>query len=93
MADTSIKPPEEVVMRKHLQEDMYELLQGLHPRESQVLVLRYGFCDGQCKSLEEIARTFKCTKEWIRKIEKSALTKLRKEEYHLKLSRYLNLQF
>lgn len=92
-ADPSIKPPEEVVMRKHLQKDIYELLQGLHPRERQVLVLRYGFWDGQCKSLEEIARIFKCTKEWIRKVEKSALTKLRKEEVHRKLSQYLSLQF
>ncbi|KAF9613921.1 hypothetical protein IFM89_013168 [Coptis chinensis] len=90
--DTSIKSPEEVVMRQHMQKDLYELLQWLHPRESQVLVLRFGLWDGQCKSLQEIAKIFKCTKEWIRKIEKSALTKLRKEEVQRNLNQYINLQ-
>ncbi|KAL5728940.1 hypothetical protein ACHQM5_001961 [Ranunculus cassubicifolius] len=91
--DKSIKTPEEIVTREHLQKDIYKLLQGLHPRESQVIFLRYGFWDGQCKSLGEIAGIFKCTKEWIRKVEKSALNKLRKEEAEQRnLSQYLNLQ-
>ncbi|PIA64551.1 hypothetical protein AQUCO_00100199v1 [Aquilegia coerulea] len=90
--DTSIETPEEFILRQRMKKDLYELLQGLHSRESQVLVLRYGLWDGQCRSLQEIANIFKCTKEWIRKIEQSALTKLRDEDVNKGLSQYLNLQ-
>ncbi|XP_043707437.1 RNA polymerase sigma factor sigC [Telopea speciosissima] len=90
-SDTSVKTPGEILMRQHMRQDIHELLQGLHPREKQVLMLRYGFWDGQCKSLEEIGRVFHVTKEWIRKIEKTALTKLRKEEVLNNLSQYLDL--
>ncbi|KAK9102255.1 hypothetical protein Sjap_019509 [Stephania japonica] len=87
--DTSIKTPEEVVMRQHMQQSIFELLQGLNPRERQVLILRYGLWDGHCKSLAEIGRIFKCSKEWIRNIEKSALTKVRTKDIKRSLSHYL----
>ncbi|KAF8407125.1 hypothetical protein HHK36_006250 [Tetracentron sinense] len=89
-SDPSIKTPEEYVMRQNMEKDIFELLQGLHPRERQVLVLRYGLRDGQCKSLEEIGKLFRVSKEWIRRIEKAALTKVRKEEVHKNLSQYLD---
>ncbi|XP_010244378.1 PREDICTED: RNA polymerase sigma factor sigC [Nelumbo nucifera] len=91
MPDTSIKTPEDIVMRQHMRKDIHKLLQGLHPRERKVLVLRYGLCDGRCRSLEEIGRLFNVTKEWIRKIEKAAMTKVRTEEVQRNLSEYLHL--
>ncbi|KAK9149405.1 hypothetical protein Scep_008162 [Stephania cephalantha] len=87
--DASIKTPEEVVMRQHMEQGIFELLQGLNPRERQVLILRHGLWDGHCKSLAEIGRIFRCTKEWIRKIEKSALTKVRTKDMKRSLSHYL----
>lgn len=91
MPDTSIESPEEVVMHQHMRKDIYKLLKGLDLREKQVLLLRYGLGDHRCKSLEEIGRLFHVSKEWIRKIEKAALTKLRDEETRTKLSHYLKL--
>ncbi|XP_062101354.1 RNA polymerase sigma factor sigC [Humulus lupulus] len=91
MADMSITTPEETVMRQHMRKDIHNLLAGLDSRERQVLILRYGFNNYQPKSLEEIGKLFRVSKEWIRKIEKKALTKLRNEEINRDLSHYLNL--
>lgn len=88
--DTSLKSPEETVMRQHMKKDIRDLLKGLNLRERQVLVLRYGLNNYDPKSLEEIGRLFHVSKEWIRKIEKKALMKLRVEESHKYLSHYLN---
>ncbi|KAA8525195.1 hypothetical protein F0562_006941 [Nyssa sinensis] len=89
--DTSIKSPEESVMRQHMVRDIHNLLKGLDTRERQVLVLRFGLGDHQRKSLEEIGRLFCVSKEWIRKIERTALTKLRDEKTCRNLSHYLYL--
>ncbi|KAI3944557.1 hypothetical protein MKW92_034956 [Papaver armeniacum] len=89
--DRSVETPDEVVMKQHMQKDVYKLLEDLDQREKQVLILRQGLWDGQCKSLEEIGKLFNVTKEWIRKIEKSAYSKVRKEENLSNLSHYLDL--
>ncbi|GMN40034.1 hypothetical protein TIFTF001_009264 [Ficus carica] len=91
MADMSIKTPEESVMRQHMEKDIHNLLASLDSRERQVLVLRYGLINCQPKSLGEIGKLFKVSKEWIRKIEKKAFTKLRDEKTNTDLSHYLNL--
>lgn len=87
--DISIESPEESVLRQHMKNDIHDLLEGLHSREKQVLALRYGLNYCNPKSLEEIGRLFHVSKEWIRKIEKKALTKLREEETNKNLSHYL----
>ncbi|KAK3009000.1 hypothetical protein RJ639_013592 [Escallonia herrerae] len=87
--DTSIKSPEEAILRHHMMKDIYDLLKGLDPRERQVLILRFGLEDHQRKSLEEIGRLFGVSKEWIRKIERTALRKLRDEETLQNLNPYL----
>ncbi|KAK4412570.1 RNA polymerase sigma factor sigC [Sesamum alatum] len=56
--DTSILSPEETVIRQHMINDVHRLLNGLEPREKQVLILRFGLGNCQCKSLEEIGRLF-----------------------------------
>ncbi|KAM1013293.1 hypothetical protein EV1_042891 [Malus domestica] len=89
-ADKSIKSPEETVTRQHMKKDIHDLLKCLNSKERQVLVLRYGLNNYDPKSLEEIGKLFDVSKEWIRKIEKKALTKLRDDETHRSLSHYLN---
>ncbi|KAI9191193.1 hypothetical protein LWI28_004922 [Acer negundo] len=89
MPDMSIKNPEEIVTRQHMKKDLRKLLKSLDTRERQVLVLRYGLKDHRPKSLEEIGRLFRVSKEWIRKIEKKAMTKLRDIETCRSLSHYL----
>ncbi|KAH6783596.1 RNApolymerase sigma-subunit C [Perilla frutescens var. hirtella] len=90
--DTSTRAPEEAVLRQHMIKDIYTLLHGLEPRERQVIILRFGLGNHQCKSLEEIGRHFCVSKEWIRKIERTALTKLRNEESLRILSHYVYMQ-
>ncbi|KAJ6823028.1 RNA polymerase sigma factor sigC isoform X1 [Iris pallida] len=88
--DTSVEAPEEIITRHHMREDVMEVLEGLHPRERQVLALRYGLEDGRCKSLGEIGRLCHVTKEWIRKIEKQALAKIRRDDIQRELKCYLH---
>ena len=78
-------------MRQHMEKDIHNLLGSLDSRERQVLVLRYGLINCHPKSLGEIGKLFKVSKEWIRKIEKKAFTKLRDEKTNTDLSHYLNL--
>ncbi|KAM1289519.1 hypothetical protein ACFX2I_016771 [Malus domestica] len=87
--DASIKSPEETVTRQHMKKDIHDLLKCLNSKERQVLVLRYGLNNYDPNSLEEIGKLFDVSKEWIRKIEKKALTKLRDDETHRSLSHYL----
>ncbi|KDP34138.1 hypothetical protein JCGZ_07709 [Jatropha curcas] len=89
--DTTIKSPEEAVMRQHMIKDMHDLLRGLDTRERQVLILRYGLKDHQPKSLEEIGRVFHVSKEWVRRLEKKVMTRLRNEETCRNLRYYVNL--
>lgn len=87
----SIKSSEETVMKQHMIKDIYDLLRGLDSRERQALFLWYGLKDNQPKSLEESGRLLCVTKEWMQKIEKKALTKLRDEDICRNLSHYLDL--
>nr|AKC88685.1 sigma factor [Francoa sonchifolia] len=89
--DISIPCPEETVIRQHMIKDLYNHLQGLDQREMQVLILRYGLNNHHPKSLEEIGRLFCVSKEWIRRVEKKALTNLRKEETRRSLIHYLTV--
>ena len=53
------------------------VLDSLSPRERQVLELRFGVVDGYSRTLEEVGRQFKVTRERIRQIEAKALRKMR----------------
>ena len=50
----------------------------LNDREKLVLQYRYGFIDGEPKTLEECGKIFNLTRERVRQIEKNALKKLSK---------------
>ncbi|KAG2691919.1 hypothetical protein I3760_08G028500 [Carya illinoinensis] len=89
MPDMSIRSPEETVTRQHMRKEIHDLLKSLDSRERQVLFLRYGLEDYQPKSLEETGRLLHVTKEWIRKIERKALSNLRNEDIRRNLSHYL----
>ena len=49
----------------------------LTERERQVLELRFGIGDGYSRTLEEVGKQFKVTRERIRQIEAKALRKMR----------------
>lgn len=74
-----------------MRNDIHDLLRSLDARERQVLVLRYGLKNCQPRSLDEIGKLFRVSKEWIRKIETKAMTKLRNEEIPRSLRHYTKL--
>lgn len=86
--DKSITSPEETVMRQDIVDNMYALLESLDPKEQQVIYFRFGLETHQRKSLEEIGRLYGVSKEWIRRIERRALTKLRNADYFQHITHY-----
>ncbi|KAJ3701821.1 hypothetical protein LUZ61_005526 [Rhynchospora tenuis] len=76
--------------KRQLKDELQFILEELNPREKQIIALRYGLNDGTCKSLEEVGKHFSLTKEWIRKIEKGAIAKLRRDDIKGNVIRLLN---
>lgn len=68
--------PSDSVSHTMLKETLLNVLNSLTPREEKVLRLRYGIDDGRPRTLEEVGREFKVTRERIRQIEAKALRKL-----------------
>lgn len=60
-----------------LTKDINILLNTLKERESSVIKMRFGLCDEQRQTLEEIGKIFGVTKECIRQTEARALKKLK----------------
>jgi len=81
--------PEEQATRELLKGQLYEVLDGLSPREKRVLQLRFGLEDGKQRTLEEVGREFGVTRERIRQIEAKAIRKLKHPTRAKKLRGYL----
>lgn len=75
--DDTIMGPEDAAAYTMLQDQISKLLDTLSERERRVLVLRFGLQDGRTRTLEEVGKEFKVTRERIRQIEAKALRKLR----------------
>ena len=70
--------PYKVSENKNLAVVLNEVLDTLDYREAMIVRYRFGFCDdGVPKTLEEVARIFKITRERVRQLETKALRKLR----------------
>ncbi len=87
--DESVPGPVDQASRQLLKEQMQDVLDGLSPREREVLELRFGLRDGQTRTLEEVGQAFGVTRERIRQIEAKALRKLRHPIRSRKLKDYL----
>lgn len=81
--------PSEAASNLILREKIEESLNNLTPRERDVLKMRFGLDDGYSRTLEEVGRHFKVTRERIRQIEAKALKKLRHPSRSRKLRDYL----
>jgi RNA polymerase primary sigma factor len=75
--------------RRRLVAHTRELLEGLTPREREVLERRYGLDGDEDETLEEIGRSFSLTRERIRQIEARALEKLLPRSRQRQLGSYL----
>ena len=72
-----------------LREEIDAMLQGLSPREREVIILRFGLETGHPLTLEEVGRRFNVTRERIRQIETAALRKLRNPSKSRKIRDFL----
>ena len=72
-----------------LREQLMGVLSTLTPREEKVLRLRFGLDDGRARTLEEVGKEFKVTRERIRQIEAKALRKIRHPSRSKKLKDFL----
>lgn len=68
---------EEVVRGEATRQSVIEILNSLDEREKNIIIMRYGFDNGQAKTLEEIGAIIGLTRERVRQLEKLALRKLR----------------
>ncbi len=73
-----------------LKEELNAVLATLTDRERKVLSLRFGLEDGHAKTLEEVGKEFKVTRERIRQIEAKALRKLRHPNKSKRLKDFMN---
>lgn len=73
-----------------LRKTMHNVLHILSPREREVLTLRYGLSDGGTHTLEEAGRILGVTRERVRQIEFSALSKLRRPSVGVNLHDFLD---
>ncbi len=87
--DKSGAAPIESAAQHMLREQIDIALQKLPERERRIIQLRYGLCDGQYRTLEEVGREFGITRERIRQIEARVLRKLRHPAYGRHLRGYL----
>ncbi len=86
---TSLTPPE-AATKKILREQVDEVLAALTDRERKVLQLRFGLDGTKGRTLEEVGREFRVTRERIRQIESKALRKLRMPSKMRRLKEYLD---
>ena len=87
--DDDIPAPADAAAYTLLQEQLKDVLNTLTDREKKVLRLRFGLDDGRARTLEEVGREFKVTRERIRQIEAKALRKLRHPSRSKKLKDFI----
>ena len=75
--DKSAENPYDMTAFSLLREKIIDVLDSLTDRERRVLSLRFGLIDGYSRTLEEVGKQFKVTRERIRQIEAKALRKMR----------------
>ncbi len=78
LQDNAALTPFELLRVKTMRQDIRQQLQFLTPREAEVITMRFGLDGKTSKTLDEVGRKFKVSRERIRQIQDMALTKLRR---------------
>lgn len=74
--DESIKMPDDELIESHDKKKLMQLLDTIDHQEAKVLKMRYGFDNTEPMTLREISKKLNISREWVRKIEKKALSRL-----------------
>ena len=83
--------PEMAATENLLADDIVKVLDTLTQKEKAVIQLRFGIDSGQERTLEEVGRMLRITRERVRQLEFRALKKLRHPERAVKLKDYLEM--
>ncbi len=75
--DKGAESPSDMTSFSLLKDKLGDVLTSLTERERKVLELRFGLGDGYARTLEEVGKQFRVTRERIRQIEAKALRKMR----------------
>ena len=78
VADEEARTPFELLRDKDLTNDIAGVLEVLDAREKQIISQRFGFDGGEQKTLEEVGKKLRVSRERIRQLQNSALSKLRR---------------
>ena len=90
--DKGAENPSEMASYSLLKEKLGDVLETLTDRERRVLQLRFGLGDGYCRTLEEVGKQFRVTRERIRQIEAKALRKMRHPTRQRQIEGFLQVQ-
>ena len=90
--DKSAEDPSNRTAFGLLKAKIVDVLTSLSERERQVLELRFGLADGYPRTLEEVGRQFRVTRERIRQIEAKALRKIRHPTRLRQLQGFLEME-
>jgi RNA polymerase primary sigma factor len=90
--DKTTESPSELTSFSLLKDKLSDVLCSLTERERKVLELRFGLGDGYSRTLEEVGRQFRVTRERIRQIEAKALRKMRHPTRIRQLNGFLEVE-
>jgi RNA polymerase primary sigma factor len=87
--DRTFISPVAAAIEEELTEYLNSCLQALSPREELILRARFGLGNGEVRTLEEIGKELKLSRERVRQIEARALEKLRHPSRNRRLRGFL----
>ena len=82
-------PPSHSALKYLRDKEVEKILSSLSEREARIIKLRFGIDSGYPRTLEEVGRIFKVTRERVRQIEAKAISKLRHPSRSKSLRDYL----
>jgi RNA polymerase primary sigma factor len=91
LADEPASETEDLFMGDALKRTVHDLLETLPERERYVVERRYGLDGGGCAALAEIGQELGVTRERVRQIQRSALSRLRSRALDIELESFLEL--
>ena len=77
VGDSRAENPVEKMRKEATKEMIIKVFDSLDEREKEIIMMRYGFDDGEAKTLDDIGELVGLTRERVRQIEIKALRKLR----------------
>ena len=76
--DEGALTPYELLRVKTARQEIRQDVKYLTPREAEIITLRFGLDGQEPRTLDEVGKKFKVTRERIRQIQELALNKLRR---------------